>query len=96
MDKVSEITVKDVAEYINLDMLDDADYKLLSTYLTTAKSYVKNYTGVKDLDEIPEFVIVVLILCSDMYDNRALITEKYTTVNPTVKTILNMHSRNLL
>lgn len=96
MDKVSEITVKDVSEYINLDVLDDADYKLLSAYLTTAKSYVKNYTGVEDLDEIPEFVIVVFILCSDMYDNRALISEKNTTVNPTVKTILNMHSRNLL
>lgn len=96
MDRVSEITVKNVADYINLDIVDNADYELLSTYLTTAKSYVKNYTGVEDLDEIPEFVIVVLILCSDMYDNRALITEKYTTVNPTVKTILNMHSRNLL
>ena len=96
MDRVSEITIKDVAEYINLDMLDDADYKLLGAYLTAAKSYVKNYTGVEDLDEISEFVIVVLILCSDMYDNRAFVNEKNTTVNPTVKTILDMHSRNLL
>lgn len=90
--KVSEITTQDVAEYIRLDEIGDADEKQLSTFLTIAKDYIKNYTALEDLDEYADLVIVVLILCQDMYDNRVMYIDKGNP-NKVVQTILDMHTR---
>ena len=93
--KVSEITTQDIAEYIRLGEIGDAEEKQLSTFLTVAKDYVKNYTGLEDLDEYADLVIVVYILCQDMYDNRAMYIDK-ANPNKVVHTILDMHTRNNL
>ena len=93
--KVSEITIQDIAEYIRLDEIGDAEEKQLSTFLTVAKDYVKNYTGLEDLDEYADLVIVVYILCQDMYDNRTMYIDK-ANPNKVVQTILDMHTRNNL
>jgi hypothetical protein len=90
--KVSEITTQDIAEYIRLDEIGDADEKQLSTFLTIAKDYIKNYTALEDLDEYADLVIVVLILCQDMYDNRVMYIDKGNP-NKVVQTILDMHTR---
>ena len=95
IEKVSEITINDVAEFIRLGEMDATDEKQLSTYLTVAKSYIKNYTGLDDLDEYPDLVIVVFVLCQDMYDNRTMYVDS-TNANRTVQTILDMHTRNNL
>lgn len=93
--KVSEITVQDIADFIRLGEVDDADTKLIETLIAIAKEYVKNYTAIENLDEYTDFVIVVYILCQDMYDNRTLYIDKGNT-NKVVQTILDMHSRNNL
>lgn len=95
--KVSEITVYDVADYIRLDEMDSSEQNTIQTILEVAKTYVKKYTGRTDaeLDESQDFVIAVLVLCQDMYDNRAL----YLTgamQNKVVDSILSLHSCNLL
>jgi hypothetical protein len=95
IEKVSEITISDVAEFIRLGEVDATDEKQLSTYLTVAKDYIKNYTGLEDLDEYSDLVIVALILCQDMYDNRTMYVDS-TNANRTVQTILDMHTRNNL
>ena len=95
--KVSEITIKDVADYIRVD--EDSN---IETYLNIAKNYISSYTGIpvtsedgESLDDFPDFIIVVYILCQDMYDNRALYVDK-SNVNKTVQTVLDMHTRNNL
>lgn len=93
--KVSDITVDLVAEYIRLDGMDATEERQLSTFLTVAKDYIKNYTGLDDLDEYADLVIVVYILCQDMYDNRVMYVEG-SNINKTVQTILDMHTRNNL
>ena len=90
--KVSEITVNDIAEYIRLGEIGEAEEKQLSTFLTVAKDYIKNYTALEDLDEYADLVIVVFILCQDMYDNRVMYIDK-ANPNKTVQTILDMHTR---
>lgn len=47
------------------------------------------------IDAFEEFVIVVYVLCQDMYDNRSLYVDK-TNLNKVVDTILGMHCTNLL
>jgi len=91
--KVSTITENDIANYIRLQEVDEADKKLLTALITIAKKFITENTGVKDLDEYDDFLIVVFILCQDMYDNRTLYVDK-TNLNKVVETILGMHSRN--
>ena len=91
--KVSTITVDDIANYIRLQEIDEADKKLLTALMTIAKKFITENTGVKDLDEYDDFIIVVFILCQDMYDNRTLYVDK-SNLNKVVETILGMHSQN--
>ena len=90
--KVSEITTADIADFIRLGEVSDAEEKQLQTFLTVAKNYVANYTALEDLDEYADLVIAVLILCQDMYDNRTLYIDK-NNPNKVVQTILDMHTR---
>lgn len=94
---VSQITANDIAAYIRLDEVTVYDTNTLSNLLAVAKSFIVNYTGrsEEELDNYPDFVIVVLILCQDMWDNRTLYVDK-TNLNKVVETILGMHSVNLL
>lgn len=90
--KVSEITTNDIADFIRLGEVGDAEQNQLSTFLTVAKDYIKNYTGLDDIDEYADLVIVVFILCQDMYDNRVMYIDKGNP-NKVVQTILDMHTR---
>lgn len=95
--KVSEITASDVADYIRLAEPTTDDTNFLTTAISVSKDYILSYTGIKaeDLDKYTDFIIVVLILCQDMYDTRALYVDN-ANLNSTVDTILGMHRRNLL
>lgn len=97
--KVSEITYSDVASYLHLDVANtDTDtINTLKTLLRTAKKYVEQYTGrnTAELDAFEDFVIVVFILCQDMWDNRAMYVDS-ANVNKVVESILGLHSVNLL
>lgn len=91
--KVSTITIKDIADYIRLTEVSKEDESLLQNLLNIAKAFIKENTGVQNLDDYDDFSIVVFILCQDMYDNRTLYVDK-ANLNKVVETILGMHSRN--
>ena len=102
--KVSEITAKDVANYLRLSEVSSEDEKDINLFLNIAKNYIENYTGIpqksenaedETLDTYSDFVIVVYVLCQDMYDNRTMYVDG-KNINNTVKTILDMHTRNNL
>lgn len=95
--KVSDITVESVADYLRLDEVTESEINTLNTLISVATSFIKNYTGLDDIgvDKYPEFVIVVLILCQDMWDNRTMYVDS-KDMNNTVQSILAMHSVNLL
>ena len=103
--KVSEITVQDVADYLRLAEYEEND---IETYLNIAKNYISNYTGIPEanydedeteeteeietLDSYADFVIVVYVLCQDMYDNRSMYVNS-GNINKVVQTILDMHTK---
>lgn len=97
MEKVSEIKVEDIANYIRLSELSEDDKKQLASLISISKAFIENYTGhtEKELDDYPDFVIVVFILCQDMWDNRTLYVDN-NNLNKVVTTVLGMHSVNLL
>ena len=91
--KVSQITYQDIANYIRLQEIDESDIKLLENLITIAKKFIMENTGVQNLDDYDDFLIVVFILCQDMYDTRTLYVNK-NNLNKVVETILGMHSLN--
>lgn len=94
--KVSEITVEDLKTYLRIsDDLSDDDKKFLKTILNSSINYIKNNTGIDEVDKYSDLVIVVFVLCQDMYDNRTLYVDK-NNVNKVVSSILGQHDNNLL
>ena len=94
--KVSEVTVEDLKTYLRIsDDLSDDDKKFLKTILNSSINYIKNNTGIDDVDKYSDLVIVVFVLCQDMYDNRTLYVDK-NNVNKVVSSILGQHDNNLL
>ena len=89
--KVSEITYQDIADYIKLTEVSQEEESLLNNLINIAKAYLKEHTGVDDLDEFDDFVIVIFILCQDMYDNRTLYVDN-SNMNKVVESIIGMHS----
>ena len=95
--KVSDITVTDVTDYLRISEVTDEDISLLTTALNVAKEFVKSHTGLDDagMDAHGDLVIVIYVLCQQMYDNRAYYVDK-SNINNVVDSILNLHSRNLM
>lgn len=95
--KISDITFEDVATYIRLSEITEEDQNYLTTLINISIDYILNYTGIdkSDLDNYPDLIIVVFVLCQDMYDTRAMYVDK-TNLNKVVETILGMHQINLL
>ena len=91
--KVSDITYQEIADYIRLTEVSQSEETLLTNLIEIAKAFIKENTGVQDLDEFDDFVIVIFILCQDMYDNRTLYVDK-GDLNKVVQTILGMHVTN--
>ena len=95
--QVSKITAADVADYLRIGEPSQDDANILETLLGAAKAYVEKYTGkpMSELDASRDIVIVVMILCQDMWDNRTLYVDSSNT-NKVVESILGLHSVNLL
>jgi hypothetical protein len=95
--KVSDITYQDVADYLRLYEVNNDDVNTLNTMINVAKTFASNYTGrtIEELDNYKDFVIVVFVLCQDMWDNRTMYVDS-TNLNNVVQAILGVHSVNLL
>lgn len=98
VEKVSDITAQKVADYLRISELTEDDRDFLTSCITVAIDYILKYTGIEDtetLDKYPDMIIVVYVLCQDMYDNRVMYVDN-SNLNRVVETILGLHQRNLL
>lgn len=95
--KVSKVTYADLAEFLRVGEVTPSEEGFLDTIIGAATAYMCKYTGLTaaQLDESQDFVPVLLVLCQDMYDNRALYVDS-ANVNRMVQSTLDMHSVNLL
>lgn len=96
--KISDITASDIADFLRLTEVTTDETAYLTMLLGVAKDYILKYTGIKDaeaLDGYQDLVIVVFVLCQDMYDNRAMYVDT-TNTNRVVESILNLHQVNLI
>lgn len=93
--KISEVTIQDLKEYAHV--YHNEDDSLFSGILAAGRSYVKNYTGLTEeqIDTKEDLTIALMVLSNEMYDNRVF-TVQDNKVNTVIKSILDMHSINLL
>lgn len=93
--KISDVSIEDIKQYANI--YHNEDDNLIFSILTAVKSYIRNYTGLSDeqMDQKEDLTIALMVLCNEMYDNRAFTIED-SKVNSVIKSILDMHSINLL
>ena len=93
------IALKDICRQIRTEeaYLTEEDRQYLEILLPAAMDYVKGYTGLDEaaIDTHEDITIAVLVLVSDMYDNRQMTVDK-NNVNRVVDTILGMYCVNLL
>ena len=90
--KISEITDEILLKHCNAY---EEDLDLLKIYKESAIKYIKDYTGLEELDKYDDITLAYLNLISEMYDNRALTVDNNKS-NNLVTSILNMHTSNLL
>lgn len=95
MKKVSQISGKEIAEWLKLD--DEWDTEKLEELRDTAISYVCTYTGQNReyLDSHAEINHAVLVLVQDMHDNRAYYIDN-DKVNIVAQSIMDMHMKMML
>ena len=107
--KVSEITIQDVVNYLRLDDYEESDIEtylnIAKNYISNytgipeadydEEDYDEEDEDIETLDSYADFVIVVYVLCQDMYDNRCMYVNS-GNVNKVVQTILDMHTKNYL
>lgn len=93
--KISEVTIKTLKDYANV--FHNEDDNLFNSILIACKSYVKGYTGLlgEQMDAKEDLTIALMVLANEMYDNRVF-TVQDNKVNVVIKSILDMHSVNLL
>lgn len=93
--KISEITIQDLKDYARIE--HDEDDSILPGILIACKMYIKSYTGLTldQMDEKEDMTIALFVLSNELYENRTF-TVKDDKVNVVIKSILDMHSVNLL
>lgn len=97
--KVSEITTKELSDYLRLDDPTETEFSELARMKQRAASFMKSYTGLGDeeIDSHDEMAQALLVLVADMFENRNLYIEgKASNINKMAESILAMHSVNLL
>lgn len=91
---LSEIKKQNVADFLRLD---DANDSLLTPIMDAATKYILDYTGMTEdeLDDHEDLYTAFMVLCQDMYDNRAMYVDK-NNVNRVVDSILFRHRTNFV
>lgn len=93
--KISKVTIKELKDYAHVYHKEDD--KLFESILVACKVYIKGYTGLDDdsIDAKEDITIALMVLSNELYDNR-IFTVENDKVNTVIKSILDMHSINLL
>ena len=74
--------------------VSEVDTKVLAEYLRLDDP--EEIEKKEELDKYADITQALFVLVADMFDNRNLQTDNKPVMNPAVRTILNLHSVNLL
>ena len=92
--KVSEVTVAELKAYCRAEDEEDGIFQII---LDACKAYIIGQTGLtaEQMEQYEDLTMAILILGSDMYDNRTY-HQKDMKANLAVKAIIDQYQRNIL
>lgn len=93
--KISEVTIDVLKKYAHV--YHSEDDSLFESILVACKNYIQKYTGLskEQMDENEDLTMALFVLANELYDNRTYTVDD-DKANVVVKSILDMHSINLL
>lgn len=93
--KISEVTIADFRDFARIP--EDEKESSLAAIMAAGRAYVRSNTGLDDaqIDMYEDITLAYLVLCAEMYDNRAL-TVQTEKINPLVQSVLALHATNYL
>ena len=93
--KISQVTIQDLKSYVLVTHSEDDP--LFTSILTAGKQYIQSYTGLssESMDLKEDLTMALFVICTELYDNRAYTVES-DKINPFIRSVLQMHSINLL
>ena len=74
MNNISMVSVEDVLAYLGIDYADDMVNRNVERAIKTADAYLKGSIGENYPVEDPRVKELALIIISDLYDNRGLVS----------------------
>lgn len=95
--KVSEITTKQVCDYLRLDEPSEIETTEVEMFMASARESLRSMSGLTDeeIDELADMVHPFFLLVSEQYDNRnGHIESKQTTKNPSILETIRRHAVN--
>lgn len=96
--KMSEIGIEDIKEYCRVESGEEDN--LFSVILDAGKQFIMSQTGMtaEECDEKADLTIALLLICSDLYENRvySMTTGKTINVNPAADAIISQYCMNIL
>ncbi len=92
--KASEVTIAELKAYCRAEDEEDSVFQII---LDACKAYIIGQTGLttEQMDRYEDLTMAILILGSDMYDNRAY-HQKEAKPNLAVKAIIDQYQMNIL
>lgn len=95
--KISDVTTEEVRKYCKAD--EDEEEVIFEIILDACKAFIRGQTGLTDegMDKYEDLTIALLILASDMYDNRTYQQKEVkVTANLAAKAIIDQYQMTIL
>lgn len=90
-----DLNLETIKRYLNISSDYTEDDSMLQRLLDEAIGYVKSYTGLPDL-VYKELELAVMQIVSSTYNNRDYESVDKLNISGFAKSILDMHSQNLV
>lgn len=98
MVRINEVTIETLKAYCRVDWTEEDD--LFYAILTAGRQFILSQTGMTaaEADEKEDLTIALLILGTEMYENRSytMSTNRTVNINPAVDAIIGQYRMNFL
>lgn len=97
--KLREVSAENLIRFAKIDDADE-ESEVIEAIIEAGRKFVLSQTGLEleETDDKPDLAIAMLMICTDLYENRSYETEtgKTRSVNLAAQAIINQYCRNIL
>lgn len=92
---IDKYSLKEIKNYLRVE--HDHDDILIKSMMEATKDYIKEYTGLEDVNKYPSLCPPFLMLIGDMYENRIAVSQHSPEyLRKSVESFLSLHDFNFI